>query len=87
MMHVDKQIEPFRNDISPDYSPSSGNPGKRLIIFLIVLFSVLASGLLALLYIVPYYGFSRISPHLPLVMGILAGITGVALLIAWECSR
>ena len=74
MMNVDKQIEPFQNDRSSDHGPLPSNPGKKLIIFLIVLFAVLASGLLAVLYIVPYYGFSRISPHLPLVMGMLAGL-------------
>jgi hypothetical protein len=82
MMHVEKQIEPFQKDKSLDHGQLASNPGKRLLISLIVLFAVLGSGLLALLYIVPYYGFSRISPHLPLVMGILAGLLGTVFLIS-----
>ena len=82
MMQVNKQTDPFQNDRVFDYIPPSSSSGKRLIIFLIVLFAVLASGLLALLYIVPYYGFSRISPHLPLLMGILAGLLGAVLIFS-----
>jgi uncharacterized protein len=82
MIHVEKQIEPFQNGKFSDYSPPSSNSEKKVIISLILLFSVLASGLLALLYVVPYYGFSRISPHLPLLMGVLAVLLGAVLLIS-----
>jgi hypothetical protein len=63
---------------------SPGTPGggaeKRIIISLIVLFGIIATAVLILLYIVPYYGFSRIWIHLPLIMGFFTAVAGVLLI-------
>ncbi len=63
-----------------DFSPPPIYSEKRVMISLIVLFGVLASSLLILLYIVPYFGFARISPHLPLLMGIVTAVLCIVLL-------
>lgn len=63
-----------------DFSPPPIYSEKRVMISLIVLFGVLASSLLILLYIVPYFGFARISSHLPLLMGIVTAVLCIVLL-------
>ncbi len=80
MIHVEKPIEPLRDGVLPDLKPNGAASEKRLIIALVALFGFLAAAALALLYIVPYYGFRRISVHLPLIMGVLTVLAGVLLL-------
>ena len=75
-----KKSESIRGQGSFDYSPPASFSEKRVIISLIVLFGVLATALLVLLYVVPYYGFGGISTHLPLLMGLITAIIGVVLL-------
>jgi len=53
---------------------------KRIIISLVALFGIISTAVLILLYIVPYYGFSRISVHLPLIMGILTTLACATLI-------
>ena len=75
-----KQSESIRGQGSSDYSPPENHSEKRVIISLIVLLGVLATALLAVLFIVPYYGFGRISRHLPLLMGVLTAVLGMGVL-------
>jgi len=63
-----------------DFSPPSTGSEKLIIISLVALFGIIATSVLILLYIVPYYGFSRISAYLPLIMGAVTALA-VALLI------
>jgi len=77
-----KTTDPPQPGTFSDFAPSSDLSGKKVIISLILLVAVLATALLGLLYIVPYYGFSRISSQLPLIMGLLSGALGIAILIA-----
>jgi len=53
---------------------------KQIIISLVALFGIISTAVLVLLYIVPYYGFSRISVHLPLIMGILTALACATLI-------
>lgn len=55
---------------------------KLTLVALLVLTGVLLLSVLAVLYVVPYYGFSRIHPSLPLIFGILIGLLGGAVFIA-----
>ena len=55
-------------------------PKSGFVISLVVLFAIIATAVLILIYIVPYYGFSRISVHLPLIMAILTALAGAVLL-------
>jgi hypothetical protein len=52
---------------------------KQIIISLVALFGVISIALLVLLYVVPYYGFGRISVYLPLAMGILTALACITL--------
>ena len=65
-----------------DFRDSANHSEKRVIISLILLVAVLVSGLLALFYVVPYYGFGRISPRLPLVMALVTALVGAAVLLS-----
>jgi uncharacterized protein len=65
-----------------DFIPPANHSEKRVIISLILLVAALIAGLLTAFYIVPYYGFSRISPHLPFVMGIITVLLGAAVLLS-----
>ncbi len=78
---MEKQTESLQDSSRSDFSlPASNGSERRVIISLIVLFGALATALLAVFYIVPYYGFSGISARLPLLMGILTVLAGLALL-------
>lgn len=72
---------PAQKDLFHDFSPPAVGAEKRIIISLVVLFGIIATAVLALLFIVPCYGFSRIWVHLPLIMGVLTALA-VAVLIA-----
>jgi hypothetical protein len=61
---------------------SAGKPEKIVFVSLLGLTAVLFLILLLLLYIVPYYGFSGISPKLPWIMGVLTLAVGGAILSA-----
>ncbi len=80
MTRVEKQTENSQKDIITDFSPPVSGSEKRVIISLILLFGIIASALLVLLYVVPYYGLERISVYLPLIMAIVTVLIGVALL-------
>ncbi len=77
-----KIVNPHQPGTFSDFAPSRDISGKKVIILLILLVAVLATALLGLLYIVPYYGFSRIFSHLPLIMGLLSGLLATAILIS-----
>jgi hypothetical protein len=62
-----------------DLSLPESRSEKRIIISLTVLFGIIATAALIVLYIVPYYGFGRIWPHLPFLMGIATAVVGIAL--------
>jgi hypothetical protein len=53
---------------------------KRIILSLVALFGIISITVLILLFIVPYYGFSRISVYLPLTMGILTALACATLI-------
>lgn len=80
MIQVGKTTEPLREAVFPDFNPKAVGSEKRVIITLVALFGILAAAVLLLLYIVPYYGFRRISVHLPLAMGVLTVLVGAVLL-------
>ena len=80
MTHVKKPSEPPREQMLPAFSPDSPGSEKRVILSLVGLFGIIATAGLILLYVVPYYGFRRISVHLPLVMGVLTAIALAVLL-------
>jgi hypothetical protein len=67
------------NASSPEAPPSK--PGKSTFVFLLILAGVIISGALALLYIIPYYGFANIHPDLPVIMGVLMGAAGAAIAV------
>lgn len=80
MIQVEKPSEPLREGMLPEFNPNAVGSEKRVIISLVALFGLLAAAVLVLLYIVPYYGFRRISVHLPLIMGLLTALVGALLL-------
>ena len=62
---------------SPSLDLNGGNslrPQKRIFIGLLVATCILLGPLLALLWYVPYVGFTHIHPSLPLILGIFFGI-------------
>ena len=65
-----------RNHSPIDSQPSSGHPGKMVLVSLLGGTAILLLLVLALFYVVPYYGFSRIDSRLPWIMGILMGALG-----------
>jgi hypothetical protein len=80
MRLVGKEIEPPQKEAFVDFNQPAAGSEKRVIISLIVLFGIIAAAVLILLYTVPYYGFDRISVHLPLVMAVLTALIGAVLL-------
>ncbi len=56
-------------------------PGKRAFVALLLLAGVLLLVVLAVLYVVPYYGLGNIHPRLPLIMGILTGALGAGVVL------
>ncbi len=82
MSPVEKQTESFPKSTFIDFVPTPRHSEKRIIISLIVLVAALAFGVLSVLYVVPYYGFSGISVHLPLIMGIAMGALGAVILLS-----
>jgi hypothetical protein len=77
---VGKQTERSPKEAFLDFRQPAAASEKRVIISLIVLFGIIAAAVLILLYIVPYYGFNRISVHLPLVMAVLTALIGAVML-------
>jgi len=77
---VDKQTEPPQKEVFIDVDQPAPGSEKRIVISLVVLVGFIATAVLILLYTVPYYGFSRISVHLPLIMAILTVLACAALL-------
>ncbi|SPF51704.1 conserved membrane hypothetical protein [Syntrophobacter sp. SbD1] len=78
MTQLEKPSEHPQQETFSDFSPAAGGAEKWIIISLVALFGIIATAVLVLLYIVPYYGFSRISVYLPLIMG---GITVLAVAV------
>jgi hypothetical protein len=78
---VENNTEPLQTPVS-DFAPASHSSEKKLIISLIALVATLSTGLLALLFVVPYYGFGRISPYLPTVMGVITALVCAAVLFS-----
>lgn len=79
---VGNMTDPPQPGTFSDFVPTSNVSGKKVIISLILLVAVLATTLLGLLYIVPYYGFSRIFAQLPLIMGVLIGLLAAVIVIS-----
>ena len=79
---MEKKPLPSQNGILSDFVPASNPSQKKVIISLLVWVAVLAAGLLVLLFLVPYYGYSRISVHLPMIMGILTASLGTVILFS-----
>jgi len=80
LTRVGKQTERSPKEAFLDFRQPAAASEKRVIISLIVLFGIIAAAVLILLYIVPYYGFNRISVHLPLVMAVLTALIGAVML-------
>lgn len=80
MMQVEKLTEPLQKEAASGFERSASGPEKRVIISLIVLFGIISTAVLVLLFTVPYYGFGRISVHLPTIMACLTILAGVVLL-------
>ncbi len=59
---------------------NSLRPQKRIFIGLLVATCLLLGPLLALLWYVPYVGFTRIHPKLPLILGVVFGVSIVLIL-------
>lgn len=69
----------------PESQPAKNpfrQPGKNTIISLLALSGVILALALALIYVVPYYGLSRIHPDLPWIMGAAVAGLGVFILLA-----
>ena len=64
MTHVEKSTELPQKETFPGSTLPAAGSEKRIVISLVALFGTIATAVLILLYIVPYYGFSRISVHL-----------------------
>jgi uncharacterized protein len=80
MTHVEKPTQLPQVEAFVGFSQPETGSEKRIVISLVALFGIIATAVLMLLYIVPYYGFSRISVHLPLIMAILTALVGALLL-------
>ncbi len=80
MTHVEKSTELPQKGALPGLSPPPSGSEKRIVISLVALFGTIATAVLILLFIVPYYGFSRISVHLPLIMATLTALVAAVLL-------
>jgi hypothetical protein len=80
MTHVENPTEPPPKEAFPLFSEPAAGSEKRIVISLVALFGIIATAVLILLYVVPFYGFSRISVHLPLIMAILTALVGAVLL-------
>jgi hypothetical protein len=61
----------------------SRQPEKRTLAMLLGLTGVLLLLILGVSYLVPYFGFSRIHSQLPWLMGVMTGILGGILLLAF----
>jgi hypothetical protein len=72
--------QPTENGALPDSNLLAAVDEKRIVISLVALFGIIATAVLILLYIVPYYGFSRISVYLPSIMGVLTAVAGAVLI-------
>ncbi len=57
---------------------SPGKPEKVTLVSLLVLTAILIVIALLVMYLVPYYGFSHIHPRLPVIMAIVMGALGGA---------
>lgn len=64
------------NQVSP------AHPGKKTLVGLLGLTAILLVLILALFYIVPYYGFSGIHTELPWIMGLIMGALGAFIVLA-----
>jgi hypothetical protein len=80
MTQMEKPVDLSGRETLHDFNPPAVGAEKRIIISLAVLFGVIAIAVLTLLFIVPYYGFSRIWVHLPLLMGVLTALAGAVLI-------
>lgn len=71
------------NDQNPsDQSGTYNRPQKRIFLFLLGLTVLLVISALALLYLLPLYGFDRIHAQFGWVVGILMGAAGCVVLVA-----
>lgn len=74
--------------MSPQEQPATGSvdtaktPEKMTLVGLLGLCAVVVAAVLALFYVVPYYGFSTIFEHLPWIMAILLGGLGALVIFA-----
>ncbi len=67
---------------STDSIDTAKTPEKMTLVGLLGLCAVLVGAVLALIYIVPYYGFSTIFKHLPWIMAILIGGLGALIILS-----
>lgn len=81
-INVEKKSLPSHDDFAGGFSAAGEASQKRVIISLIGLAALLALVLLGLLFLVPYVGYERISPHLPTVMGALTVLLGAAIVFS-----
>jgi uncharacterized protein len=65
-----------------DQSESSRPPARRTLVLLLGLTAIIVSTILSIFYVVPYYGFERISVRLPWIMGVVMGALGGVILVA-----
>jgi len=78
----DVGIMPSKKQSPEDDHQSPGRPGKMTLVALLGLTAVLLVLILAIFYIVPYYGFHTIDSRLPLVMGMLMGALGAFIVLS-----
>lgn len=71
-----------KHDPSEESGSSVKTPEKVTLVSLLGLTGLLVAGIIALFYVVPYYGFAGIYSRLPLIMGVLMGGLGAFILLA-----
>jgi len=65
-----------------DPNRSVKTPEKMTLVGLLGLTGLLVSAVIALFYVVPYYGFGNIYSRLPLIMGMVMGGLGAVIIVA-----
>lgn len=64
---------PHKKQDLADFDKPTKTPEKMTLVSLLGLTAVLVAVIIALFYLVPYYGFGNIYAHLPLIMAVIMG--------------
>lgn len=73
---------PLKKQDLSDPNRSVKTPEKMTLVGLLGLTGLLVAAVIALFYVVPYYGFGNIYSHLPLIMGMVMGGLGAVIILA-----